>query len=260
MGLKLLVFPSILILSLVLVIGFIQPQVMSILEQRETKKVKEEALSKVESVESNIRSLSQTLLSRRESERLIYRYYPEKTDQERAVDMINFLAQQSGVTITSFEITQAVENRKKVVPVETQSEDGTIIDPAASGEVTATPPSHYGVTVRAIGPYSSLRGFFERLYRTDRLRTVKSFGLNEIKRVSQEEKDAIPPEFLEGIAKFEFLYVDRKKSGNALNQPLFQSGTLDLSGVNQLVDFISSPVSDLVSPPKGRVNPFQALP
>lgn len=258
MGLKLLVFPSILVLSLVLAIWVIQPRVMTIMEQRAVEQVKREALAKVESVETNIRVVTEALATRKESEQFVYRYYPEKSDQERAVDMLNFLAQQSGVVITSFAVTQEPERKKSVA--QPQAEEGAIFDPTQKGEVQAIVPSTYEVNVRVVGPYVGLRNFFERMYRTDRLHSLENFGVNEIQRTSQDEEGAFPPEFLEGFMNIEFPFVPQKRAGNVLIHPLFQSGTLDFGSVNRLVDFVNSPVSDLTLPPKGRMDPFQSLP
>ncbi len=261
MGLKLLVFPAIISLSLILAVMFIQPDVMSILEQREIESTKQDALSKIEMVAKNIQSMSSSLDSKKEAELLIKRYYPERVDQERAVDMVNFLAQQSGVIVTKISLVEQ-ENKKKA-PSQSHGE-GTSgseeIDILSTTEPAVEPPKSYKVDVIVMGTYDGIRGFFERLYRTDRLRVMNFFSIQEISLKTEKEGESIPDNFLEGSISFDFRYVAQKRAGNVLHHPLFQSESLDYSTANQLADFINSPVSDLTVPTTGRSNPFEKMP
>lgn len=262
MGLKLLVLPTLIGLSLLLAVMFIRPDVMSILEQRAVEATKQEALAKVEGVEKNIRSMVDSLDEKKETETLVKRYYPERMDQERAVDMVNFLAQQSGVIITGLSVTDQ-DVKKKSAPAATL-EEGT----AASGEIdilsntepVVEPPKSYKIDVAVIGAYEGMRGFLERLYRTDRMRTLNTFTIEEMPPVTGEENESIPDNFLEGSVSLTFQYAPLRKAGNVLHHPLFQSATLDYTEASRLSDFINSPVSDLSVPQTGRSNPFERLP
>lgn len=261
MGLKLLVFPTIVGLCLILVVMFVRPDVMSILEQREIEATKQDALSKVETVARNIQNMATSLDSKKEIELLIKRYYPEKIDQERAVDMVNFLAQQSGVIVTKISLVEQ-ENKKKNIspPAEAVISDSEGVDIFSNTEPIAEPPKSYKADVVVIGTYESIRGFFERLYRTDRFRVMNSFSVQEIAPVTGGEGESIPDNFLEGSMSLDFRYIPQKRSGNVLHHPLFQSDSLDYSGANQLMDFINNPVSDLMIPAIGRSNPFERRP
>ncbi len=261
MGLKLLVFPTLIGLSLVLAVMFIYPDVMSILEQQQIETTKQDALLKVEGVEKNIQNIVGSLDSKKETEALVKRYYPEKMDQERAVDMVNFLAQQSGVIITGLTVTEQ-DVKKKSVPIAndvSETADGGI-DILSDTEPTVEPPKSYKVNVSVIGTYESARSFFERLYKTDRLRVMDMFTLQEIASRTEQDKESIPDNFLEGSISLDFRYAPLRRAGNVLHHPLFQTGAFDYSSTNQLADFINSPVNDLFLPTTGRNNPFERLP
>lgn len=260
MGLKLLVFPTIVGLSLILAVMFIQPDVMSILEQRAIESTKQEALSKIETVAANIQNMSSSLDSRKETELLIKRYYPDKVDQERAVDMVNFLAQQSGVIVTKISLVEQENKKKSVSSAQDESTASEEVDILSNTEPIVEPPKSYKVDVTVMGTYESIRGFFERLYRTDRFRAMNSFSVQEITLKTEKEGESIPDNFLEGSMSLDFRYIPQKRAGNVLHHPLFQSESLDYSSANQLADFINSPVSDLTIPTTGRSNPFEKMP
>lgn len=256
MSLKLFIFPGILILSLTIAFGYIRPDIYAILEQRSLEAAKQADLAKVESVEANVTALSQELLSHHETEQLVQRYLPLAIDQERAVDTVNFLAQQSGVVVTALYLKNVTPPPSaQTQPVATlggESEDTTAA-PVAAPEV----PKSYLAQITVLGTYENIRGFYERLYRTDRLHQTQSLV---IRRPEDRPQENLPENILEGSLAFNFQYLAPKRAGNALNQPLFQNTTLDFSAANTLADFINSPVGDLLPPPTGRPNPFAVLP
>lgn len=263
MGLKILVFPTILGLSLLLITVFVYPDVTKILEQQAIKITKEEALAQVESVEGNIKSMATSLDSKKDLEALAQRYYPKEMDQERAVDTVNFLAQQSGVIVSGLIFTKETLKKKVVVSAvsatdETTGDSGEGLNILDNTESVAEPPKNYEVEVTVIGPYENIREFFERLYRTDRLKVTKTLSIQEI--ASKTAEGGIPDNYLQGNATFDFRYLLVKRSGNVLHHPLFRSDSIDFSSMNRLADFINSPVSDLVLPITGRSNPFEKLP
>lgn len=257
MGIKVFLFPLIALLSLYLIIGYIQPDVVAILEQRETSKIKTDALAKAETVEQNIRSLAQSLDQHQDSEALLKRYFPTAIDQERSVDMVNFLAQQAGVSVVRLLISE--EKTKKTVAVAAPApEDG------ADASLTAEAPApeeakQYRVSVTVLGPYEQVRNFLERLYRTDRMHGLVSFEIRK-PTASVGQETQLSDTFLEGELVADFYYTPLRRAGNALSQPVFQNSTFDFQVTNRLADFINSPVGDLEPGTMGRENPFMALP
>lgn len=255
MSLKLILFPGILIISLTIIFGYIRPDIITILEKRATEAAKRSDLAKVESIETNVQTLSQSIRARQETEHLVQRYLPLAVDQERAVDMVNFLAQQSGVVVTSLYIKDSTPPPSvNVQPITTLAGEGEVVTmPDAAPE----PPKSYAVQVTVLGVYENIRSFFERLHRTDRLHQTE---LMAIKRPIDRPQQNLPESFLEGVLTLDLKYYPEKRSGNALNQPLFAESSLDFGAANTLADFINSPVGDLVQPAVGRVNPFEPLP
>ncbi len=259
MSLKLLLFPTMLVIAFTIGFLYIRPDVQTILEQRTIETVKREALAKVATVETNLSSLSQSLSSRSETVRLVNRYLPQSLDQERAVDIVNFLAQQSGVVVSALRIKDSTP--PPVAPRSVSTTLGADEEPSPESLVPPAPPAEpvksYEVNVTVMGPYDNIRGFFERMHRTDRLHRVVSWG---IQKPTDRPQEVIPENFLEGILVADFQYFSEKRAGNALGQPLFESDSIDFRAANSLADFINSPVGDLERPAAGRGNPFESLP
>ncbi|TXH01810.1 MAG: hypothetical protein E6P95_01175 [Candidatus Moraniibacteriota bacterium] len=263
MSLKLLLFPTLIILSVVLIIGYIKPDIETILAQREVERVKQGELENVERIGQNIQTLTAFLDQRNDTEKLIKRYYPEKMDQERTLDVINFLAQQSGVVITNLAMIENARPQAAVAAPEVNA------DPFASAEqenggVQSAPqlPLSYQARIRVMGAYSSLRIFFDRLYHTDRMRVMNEFSLEQIAESERvrDGQELIPADFLEASLMIDFFYTAPLNAGNALQHDIFKQDTLDLVGATQLVDFVNSPVGDLAPVSSGKSNPFEAAP
>ena len=174
--------------------------------------------------------------------------------------MVNFLAQQSGVIVTKISLVEQENKKKSVSSAQDESMASEEVDILSNTEPIVEPPKSYKVDVTVMGTYESIRGFFERLYRTDRFRVMNSFSVQEITLKTEKEGESIPDNFLEGSMSLDFRYIPQKRAGNVLLHPLFQSESLDYSSANQLADFINSPVSDLTIPTTGRSNPFEKMP
>lgn len=261
MNLKLLLFPTLLFLAVFLIIVYIKPDIETILTKRDEETSKQETLRKVEVVEGNIRSLAQSLNQKNDVESLVNRYLPQSIDQERSLDIVNFLAQQTGVAVNKIDMK---ENQQVQQTVVVTSETGET-DPNQGGtllERGPESPRSYGVTVDVMGNYQNLRTFFERLYHTDRMRAVNVFTLRQPEQMERfrGEQEIIPADFLLATISMDFFYAPSVGAGNALTQSIFQKDRIDFSAANQLVDFINSPVGDLAPASPGRSNPFEAIP
>lgn len=264
MNLKMLLFPTLIILGVYLSIAYIQPDIVSVLSKREEELVKSASLKQVEAIEQNIRSLTQSLNQQPDEEALVGRYFPENIDEERSIDIINFLAQQSGVAVTELDLKE----NPRITPTTAPSENtGTNADPFATAPTPTTSnttvmevPQSYRAQIAVLGPYPNIKNFFDRLYRTDRFRMLTSFSIEEPDMRLQGTEQIIPPDFLEGKTTLNFLYAPLRSAGNAVGQALFQKNTLDLGVAHQLTDFVNSPVGNLAPASPGRGNPFEIIP
>lgn len=261
MSLKLLFFPITLLLAVFLSVVYIKPDIETILLKRTEEAAKQEALRNVESVEANVRAIAQSLDQRKAVTTLVNRYFPASIDQERSLDVINFLAQQAGIIVNGIELK---ENQKELPPqAAVEAEPVDFLGEASSAQNRGPDvPESYQATITVMGSYENLRNFFDRLHHTDRLRVMRSLQVGQVPDADRfvGEQEIIPAGFLAATLAVDFLYAPLVGGGNALKQSIFQKDTLDFSSANRLADFVNSPVGDLAPVSPGRTNPFEAVP
>lgn len=257
MKLKIFILPAFIILELILAIGFIKPNIDLISTKQSEITLQKNALSRVDSVAENIGKINASLDSRTKTVAFIERYFPKRSDEERVVDMLNYLAQQSGVVVTEVGIK---ENEKvatiaisEPVPVE-----GAVI--TAIPELSPELPESYEVVVSVFGSYQNIKDFFNRVYHADRLHSTKEFSIVARKdKLAESEEGTSDPQstFLMGTIVADFLFIKEKQVVNALNVPLFHSPVFDFEAVEKVANFVTSPIPPLETENTGKNNPFE---
>lgn len=242
MRLKVLILPFLIVMILILLIGFIKPD----LDVMQTKKTdiftKEEAVANMDTVLANADALSGSLDTQSDLEKFAYRYLPSSQNQEQVIDNFNFLATQSGVVITKMELKQpltkvAIENfdASGVPIVSTSPEMKTF---AFSGNVK--------------GSYENIKAFFDRLVHMERLEQVNLFSIETNTTVQPLDTNQ-----LMGTFQAEFGYLPARTSVSALDMPIFRRSKFDFSNVNTLLEQSKDVIPSLEKGQTGRPNPFQ---
>ena len=191
------------------------------------------------------------------------KYYPKALDEERVVDMFNYLAQQSGIIVTEVVATQtppvnvADNVYNEAVNSGLTPEEATMKATAAA----LAAPREYLAKVVVLGAYPNLKDFLNRIYRSDRLHATQKFSITYRKRdpnkVEEETAEGILDNFLIGSLEAKFPYVGDQRVSDALNDPLFQSPTFDFKAAEQAVSFVTSPLPSLDTGETGRTNPYE---
>lgn len=263
MSLKILVLPTFIILEIAIAIGYIKPNVDAILAKRSEIAAVEESLARVDSVNANIQSVGQSLKSRSETVNFVRKYYPLALDEERVVDLFNYLAQQSGIIVTGVEITKNLGvNVHDVVYNESINAGSTPEQAAAKADAAALAAPHaYLAKVTALGAYPNLKDFLARVHHSDRLHAAQEFSIiQREKNPAKSEEEAalgIQDSFLIGSVQAEFPYVGEQRVGDALSDPIFQESSFDFKVAEQAITFVTSPLPPLDTGSAGRPNPYE---
>ncbi len=263
MSLKILILPTFIILEVVIAIGYIKPNVDGILAKQIEIQTAKDDLAKVDSVIANIQTIGKSIGSRAEAVNFIEKYYPKKLDEERVVDMFNFLAQQSGIIVTGVAVTADPEVRvadavyNEAVNNGVTPEEATLMAEAA----TLAAPKSYTAKVTVIGGYQNIKDFFSKIHHSDRLHETSEFAIEYRKqdpnKAEEEAAAGIQSNFLIGTLRAKFPYVGQQRTGNALNDPLFQSSTFNFKTAEQAISFVTNPLPVLEGGQGGRENPFE---
>lgn len=263
MSLKILILPTFIILEMILAIGYIKPNIDGILAKQIEIQTAKDNLAKVDSVIANIQTIGRSVASRTEIVNFIEKYYPKTLDEERVVDMFNFLAQQSGIIVTGLVVMPDPEVRvadavyNDAVNSGMTPEEATLMAEAA----TLAAPKSYTAKVTVIGAYSNIKDFFSRVRHSDRLHETGEFTIEYRKqdpnKAEEEAAAGIQGNFLIGTLRAKFPYVGRQRTGDAMNDPLFQTPTFNFKTAEQSISFVTNPLPTLESGQGGRENPFE---
>jgi hypothetical protein len=265
MSLKILILPTFILLELIIAIAYIKPNVSAIFAKRDEIAVVQGSLARVESIGNNIQTLAGSIESQSDTTHFIDRYYPKALDEERMIDMFNFFALQAGIIVTDVGITATpfVPPPAAVDPSfgALSSEGLTPEVVAAQAEAAlAVFPESYAAQVTVLGAYPNIKDFFGRLYRADRLHTIKGFSVRYREKETPAGEDAVqamPDDFLIGSFEADFPYIVEKQVASALNNPIFESASFDFSAADKAVAFVKNPPAPIDASGGGKTNPFE---
>jgi Tfp pilus assembly protein PilO len=262
MQLKIIIVPTLVILALILAIGFIKPDYDTLSQKRALLVEKQGEVARIETVKTNIATLTSQLESKSDLEQWSLRYYPEAMDQERIIDSFNFMALQSGLVIKSMEMKEIIVEKKETFDVggPLTSIPGATPDPDMPLVPSYQPPTpnSYVAQVRAKGSYENLKNFMDRLSRMDRMNTLRlmSIGTDTENKETTEETVAATDQLV-GTFEARFDHVQNPQEQNALNIPVFEQATLATDGLEKAKARATSAVPVLNVDQSGRANPFQ---
>lgn len=256
MRLKILVVPFSILFALILVIGYIKPDAVALQEKRVLLETKIAQQGNLSLILGNIDTLSQAMEQESTTETFVESFIPETMDQERVIDMFNFLASQSGVFayVMNMEEVQMKTPKEETIQVVA----GTpMVDSMGVPVVVASKPKirAYSAEVEVRGEYANIRDFFNRLAHMNRLHKMTSFSLVVPK--DKPKQDEPVTGVMTGKFKAEFSYFPVQNIESALNIPVFNRGEFDSIQVQKMRLWADTIVSPLENPETGRPNPFQ---
>ncbi len=249
MSLKLLIIPFSILMVLVIMIGFVKPDITTLQERKVFYATKLEQAQNMNTLLGNIDSLTTSLDSQHQQELFIQNYFPKTMDQGRVIDAFNFLAMQSGVAVSLMDLKGVKSDRvaEEVAPVDTNA--------PVSGHTAKIRSFSAQVSVK--GQYENIKDFFERVAHMNRMHRFWNFSIvaQDKKQTNGDESDETG--ILLGNFEAAFEYFDVQPGQNALYVPVFTRGTFDTESLDATKNWVTSKVPPLERSASGRPNPFQ---
>lgn len=236
--------PFSILLSLIVVIGFVKPDITVLQDKQVVLDTKTSQSQGMTTLLTNIDSLTSSLDDQPESEKLVNRYVAQELDQERVVDMLNYLAAQSGVFVSNMTMRETVVKSPKE---EQLSPEGLPIVTSAKPKVKA-----YVTTVEVKGNYAGIKDFMNRVAHMNRYHKILDFSIQSATGDTDAEAGV-----LIGRLQTQFDYFPLQKLDSALNVPIFLRGVFDNTQLTSLLSWVNHTVPPLMSPDAGKANPFQ---
>lgn len=245
MRLKILVMPFSILFSLIVVIGFVKPDITVLQDKRVVLDTKTSQSQGMTTLLTNIASLTSSLDDQPESEKLVSRYLAQELDQERIVDMFNYLAAQSGVFVSSMSMKETVVKSPKEEQI--SPDTGLPIATSTKPKVKA-----YVTMVEVKGGYEGIKDFMSRVSHMNRYHKILDFSIESAGGDTEAEAGV-----LIGRLQTQFDYFPLQKLDSALNVPIFLRGEFDSTQLTSLLNWVNHTVPPLMSPDAGKANPFQ---
>lgn len=273
MSLKILLVPSLLAISLMLLIGFVKPDYSKWQAQRQALSQKESEAQNVQNVTANVTALNAFLDQNAEKEKFLLRYYPDNLDQGRLIDSFNFLASQSGVTLTAVSLNEVEQEQQEEgfgnVPFTSLQDGSAPADPNLADPNTLVPaqqlyqapkPKAYEAQVTAQGDYGNLKSFLERIAAMDRLHRQKSFVIKRGESGGEQTAEgeaAVATGALNATYSGLFEFLPHQELASALQAPVFSQPTIDFTALDAAVARATATVPELGVASGGKANPFE---
>lgn len=258
MNLRVIFLPFFIVMSIIMSVGFVKPEIDSVMQLRANTGTKKTELARINQVASHVKALIASLQAQesmwqksaadQQKSRWnpVMEYLPSTVDQDRIVDSINYIAYQSGVTMTGLDVT--------LIP---GSDSPAVATPSA----TTPAPTARIFPVKAIvtGEYPSLKMFFDKLWGMGRMHSVSSVDLSRTEKTEGSGDKAITKVTLTGALDMRFDYLSPVEMTSALQSPVFDGDTLDFSVLSNITSMGagSAALPELRPAGTGKGNPFE---
>ncbi|NTW15295.1 MAG: hypothetical protein HGA38_02880 [Candidatus Moranbacteria bacterium] len=255
MSIKKLAFPIFMAVAVFVGIFSVRPSFISVVEKSEARSAKDAELQVVEATKQNLETLSLSRASLLDADegRAVYSYLPADPEQERVVDLVNFYAVRSGISL--IDVSSLPDNAVRT--------DQALADDGTAGEGKSSAPTAPGVEsftleVELQGPYQGVRSFLESLSHASRSHRLLSFSIDKKQSAAVDNEGNPLPDsgILTGTLKMRFFHLPERRYAKGYLLPVFASSQFELGPVRELMASERDVPELPASSGAGRENPF----
>jgi len=260
MKLKILFFPLALILCVVVFIWYIKPEFGNIKNNGANLKNKEKELADMIKKEKNISDLIANLDSQPEKEKLVLSYLPPYERQERIIDLLNFLANESLLAVSNININAQKGSLAKAA----SGNSGGGGEPGAASDINMPPVSDTPASVSVVGSYENIKNYLGRIFTFGQMNNIESVLISKVPAEKAMGESESSSDGETGILKadigIKFNYATSVASVSGFNSPVFSLSEFDFNVTDDLNKAIEGGkiVPGIIIDAKGRTNPFSS--
>jgi Tfp pilus assembly protein PilO len=251
MKLKILFAPFALVLSVILAIWFIWPAYGLLKSQMKDLGEKKETLQSIIDKKKNVQVLVRSLEQNTEREKFIASYLPSKSNEEKIINSVNFLADSHQLNLMSVNIEKP-KNTAVVSNVTTQNLLNNTVDQVVATGSGRKEIQYLGTSVSVAGSYEQIVKFVNIMNKSEFLGNVESFEISSQSGENQQPSS----QSLNCNLKVNFGYLAPVSIGNDLSAPILSQSKFDFGKLDQVIQSITEKASVLEDGTKGRPNPF----
>jgi hypothetical protein len=260
MRLKFLFFPTMLILSLVVIAAYIWPEIGAIKDAKSAYAASTKTLATIKENQNNIMSINAQLSASSDKTNLVMAYFPEKKSEEKIVDSLNYLAAGAGLSVI------AIDFEKDSVPVvQAPPVDTTTRAPAAAPAADPTQPvevapvelavKNANVHVIVTGDYEKILMYADQVQKMGMSNKIKQIKIAPQAADVNAPQEGGLPSTLSADIEISFPYAPALKNAS-LSGNNFSKASFDFTPVTKLSEYISSSLQPIQIGTIGKTNPF----
>jgi len=243
MSFKILLFPLFSLLTLSLIIGFLKPDLDTIIEKKDTIKNQRTLIEDSGSIAKHIDQLTSVVNENLESKKILFTYLPTTFDQDVVIDSFNFLATNSNLFVDEIIFDKGTN---------------VAVNNLTDGDGSSTIPNKQKVSLvpftgKVIGSYQDIKTFLSQLTHTNRFQNMNSFSLES----KQKSNGTEVSDLLEGTINIDYGYLRGFSVSSAIDVPFLKNKlSFDLSPITIFKDKMTNIPLSVVTM-FGKENPFK---
>jgi len=265
MRLKILFFPIMLVISGVIFVGYIWPEIDNIKNINKEKLSNSQTLAAIKSKQAAIEQIGTQMVNDVDGNTMIDNYLPDKKVEEKIIGGINYFAADAGVSLADISIKDVepavVSGQNPAAP----ATGALSADGSANAQISQADTNRMlfsEVSISIIGDYSKIRLFIDELQRMALFSSIKSLAIsNKVQAAgsaSGSENTVNSTNLLSDIV-VDFGYL--KSYGLDNNRIAQFKPGLDNETISTLKQYISQKTASITSlinssGNKGKTNPF----
>lgn len=251
MRLKILLTPVAFFIAIVVAIWYIWPVAVDIWSKMEEIKVSQGNLDSTLIKKNNVEVLTSILDKNKDKEEFISNFLPPAENEEKIVNGINYLANDSGVNLASISIA----NEKMNILSIDQSENVDLID------FPSAPTVKYTVAnVNIYGKYENIRIFVGQIHKMEIVNKVSLLAIS--KNIKTNVNADVNAENIEGddtltaTVEIKFGYMPYINQAGSDLSAVFSQSNFNFGSYSKINELIARKIPVLDAGQKGKVNPF----
>lgn len=270
MRLKIFFFPLALVVSLVMAVLYIQPEVTQALANFKEKQKLNQLENDAKTRANNVQLLVQDLKNKASlEESVLNQYLPQKQQSDTLVDAVNFLANKTGVVVEDFTPAETINPVVEAPPVVvTGAGASSQLDPSFASENAqpeeVVPPvqmNSVSVNIKGRGAYPNIKDFLTKLAFTNHFNSIDEISIGAESNTSTTTPTESGQLTFDVTVTFSSLpLVGNYKNASAdPAKDVFTATSLDTKSVQALNEFLArgaAVVPQMQPVTGGKVNPF----
>lgn len=240
MKLKILFFPIALVTSIVLFVWFISPEFSVIKDKVSELKSEEKSLQEIMDKKQNLSSLEANLNRNADKEEFVLSYFPSIKKEERIVNMLDYLATSSGISLLGLEMTCVKTNSALAVSNPVENSEEILKNKKTVKKIE--------VELNLAGSYEGIKSFLDQVYKAERANNVYLVNIS-----NQPEGDNL---LAKADIEFSYLPQIRLSMDDNLAEPVFSQKEFNFASVDDLMNLIGGKIPEIEVGSAGKANPF----